>query len=54
MNENEFKEVRFDIYCAKCKHAGTLECQDPCNDCLDWPAREQTEKPLFFEEKESK
>lgn len=46
------KEVRFDIWCAKCKYKDLDEKYDPCNDCLDEGGREGTIKPLYFEKKE--
>ena len=51
MNTNR-KEVRFDIWCAKCKYKDLDEKHDPCNECLDEGGREETTKPLYFEQKE--
>lgn len=47
----DYKEVRFDEYCEKCKHKNTLEFKDPCNECLDHPVNVSS-KPIKFEEKE--
>lgn len=48
--ENELKEVRFDIYCEKCKFAGTSESEDPCFECLDEPVNIDSEKPVNYKE----
>lgn len=45
-----YKEVRFDIYCPKCKHKETNEEDDPCNGCLDECVNENSHKPVNFEE----
>ncbi len=49
---NETKEVRFDIYCKTCKYAKLPEYYDPCNECLESGMNEETEKPVYWEEKE--
>lgn len=46
------KEVRFDIYCSKCKHSDKTESEDPCWDCLNQGWNIDSHKPEFFEEKE--
>ena len=50
MNETNCKEVRFDKYCKICKHADLEGHKDPCNECLDNPALEGTEKPINYQE----
>lgn len=50
--EQEYKEVRFDIYCQKCVHKDLDEVKDPCNECLDEPYNYQSEKPVMFKEEE--
>ena len=47
----QYKIVKFDVYCPKCKHEKLDERLDPCNECLDYGAREGTEIPMKFEEK---
>lgn len=47
-------EIRFDKYCQTCKYADREERLDPCNDCLAVGSRENSEKPLYYEEKERK
>ena len=44
------KFVKFSGNCQKCKHY-KVEKGEPCESCLETPAREGTEKPLYFEEK---
>ena len=44
------KEVRFDLYCHKCKNYGTKEVEEPCNSCLEIGMRFGTEKPVEFVE----
>lgn len=46
------KEVRFDIYCSKCKNSNTPETEDPCNDCLAQGWNEDSKKPILFKEKD--
>ena len=46
------KEVRFDLYCNKCKHWEKSEAEDPCWDCLDQGWNDDSHKPIRFEEKE--
>lgn len=48
--ENNVKEVAFYKYCGACKHSGQPHYEEPCNECLDFPARYSTEKPLKYEE----
>lgn len=50
MDEN-YKEVYFSEYCAKCKHENVPEGDDPCHECLNEPARLYTHKPLKWESK---
>lgn len=46
------KEVRFDLYCSKCKYYEKSEAEDPCWHCLDQGWNEDSHKPIEFEEKE--
>lgn len=43
-------EVRFDIWCDKCKHKDVPEEKEPCCDCLSYPAAQDSERPVRFEE----
>jgi len=47
------KEVRFDIWCQTCKHRGTVETDDPCNECLGCPFNEDSTKPVFWKERQN-
>lgn len=49
--EGDLKEVYFNEYCNKCKHKSEKETDDTCNDCLTEAAREDSHKPVNFEEK---
>lgn len=52
MNEStQYKIVKYDVYCPKCKYEKLDERLDPCNECLDYGAREGTDIPMKFEEK---
>ena len=52
-NEN-WKEVDFYTYCAKCKHKDEVQTDVEesieCHDCLNDPCRLYTCKPLNYEE----
>lgn len=48
--DNREVEVRFDIWCAKCIYKDLEETKDPCNECLDHPANDNSTKPRFFKE----
>lgn len=49
--EDNYKEVYFGQYCAKCKYEKRKETDDPCDDCLNYPANTDSHKPVRFEEK---
>lgn len=46
--------VSFDLYCHKCKYADYHEEEEPCCDCLDVPINDETDRPLYYKEKETK
>ena len=50
--EDNYIEVRFDMYCDQCKYADLEEKFEPCNECLKIGARVGTIKPKYFEEDE--
>lgn len=54
MNDTYEKEVRFDLYCEKCKHWSTDEKNEPCSECLDQAFNDASEKPINFEERGNK
>ena len=45
------KEVRFDLYCKKCRYEKTKETDEPCSTCLESPSNVGTIKPIKWEEK---
>ena len=47
---NSTKEVRFDIYCEKCKHYEKRENEDPCFQCLDQGWNIDSHKPIMYDE----
>ena len=47
MNEHE---VRFDIWCEKCKYKDKKENEDPCWDCLTETVNQDSRKPVYFKE----
>ena len=49
MNEADTKFVKFHRYCRTCKNYKTEEYKEPCNECLEVPARLGTEVPLNYE-----
>lgn len=51
MNHDDYREVDFNKYCKTCKHEDISEAEDPCNECLDEPYNEYTDKPVKWEEK---
>lgn len=50
--ENEFKEVRFDLYCNHCVHEKTYSGDDPCDECLATPKNKYSMRPVNFKERE--
>ena len=51
MDYNE-KIIDFDKFCKTCKHRDVIEYEDPCNECLDCPARLNSQRPLNYKEDE--
>ena len=47
--EYKDKEVRFDIYCKKCKYFTKSNKNDICEECLEHPVNEHSRKPVKFE-----
>ena len=44
--------VDFQKYCDKCKYKDLDEKMDPCNECLDYGANENSEVPVNFAKKD--
>ena len=51
MDDTYEKEVRFDLYCYKCKHFVTEDQCEPCCECLEHGTNDASHKPVKFEEK---
>lgn len=51
MADNDNKIVAYEKYCKKCKHLGKKDYEEPCNECLENPARSGSEVPANFEKK---
>ena len=49
MDTNQIMEVRFDLYCRRCKYRSLDEKKDPCNECLEKAYRANSKKPINFE-----
>lgn len=47
------KIVNFKKWCSTCEWFGKENWQDPCNECLHWPAREDSRRPLKYQKQES-
>lgn len=45
---NNVKFVDYFRYCASCEHWNKPECEDPCDECLTLPAREDSRKPEYY------
>lgn len=52
MPELNLKEVRFDVWCPKCRYYETNEVEDPCNWCLSQGWNVDSTKPINFVENE--
>ena len=50
--DKSIKFVSFDTYCPQCEEELTDDHKSPCNECLECSAREGTNKPLYYKEKE--
>lgn len=49
MEEGNTREVRFDIFCSKCKHKDVKETELPCDECLEEGFNYDSKKPVKFE-----
>lgn len=45
------KEVFYEKFCPTCAHRDVKESEDPCAECLDEPANQDSHKPVKYEEK---
>lgn len=51
MQPNEYKEVRFDLFCSKCVFRDIPQDEEPCNECLSGTTNLHSIKPIKFKEK---
>lgn len=51
MQELEQHIVEYHKYCSRCKHENTDAIKEPCNTCLEESVRDNSKRPLNFEEK---
>ena len=49
--DEKLMEVDFKKYCPKCENWKKKEYEDPCNECLDYGANQNSTKPVYFKEK---
>ena len=52
--EEIYKEVYFDKYCGTCEFNKTSADDDPCAECLCYPANAYSHKPVNYEENKKK
>ena len=52
MDQEYYKEVRYDLYCRTCEHLELDDEEDPCRECLDIPVNYGTSRPTMYKEKE--
>ena len=45
--------VEFEKYCKKCEYYLKDSTKNPCNECSNEPAREDSKKPLRYKENEN-
>lgn len=50
--DDKDKIVDFEKYCRKCKYYAKSESDDPCWSCLENPVNVNSQKPVYFKEKE--
>ena len=50
MYEIEQHIVEYHEYCSRCKHKNTDAIKEPCNTCLEESVRDNSKRPLNFEE----
>ena len=49
-NYENYKEVFYDKYCKSCLYKDVPEGDDPCDECLTYPGRPCTHKPINYKE----
>lgn len=51
LEEPNYQEVRFDIFCKTCRHKDLPENETPCFECLEEPMRYYSDTPIKWMEK---
>lgn len=51
-NSEDYKEVYFHDYCKTCKYEKIPECEDPCNECLEYPMNLYSHRPIYWKNKD--
>lgn len=51
MDNERYKEVYYQLYCAECKFQNVKDNDEPCCECLDEPINLHSHKPVKFKEK---
>lgn len=46
--QNDEKEVRFELYCYKCRHSDEPEDCEACDECLQHPTNLYSQKPVRY------
>lgn len=49
--KNDYKEVRFDVWCQKCIHEKKKETEEPCDECLECGCNWNSTRPVHFKKK---
>ena len=49
--KSRYKIVYYERYCNKCAHEKKKEEEDPCRECLNTPANEDSHRPVKFKKK---
>lgn len=44
------KIIEYDAWCPKCKYYEIPEAEDPCNECLNTPAQDESHKPIKYDD----
>ena len=53
-SDYDYKEVRYDKFCRKCKYWGYDDYESVCDECLDIPINLYSERPINYVEDESR
>jgi hypothetical protein len=54
MENEEYKEVYFHLFCPDCKHRKTPMTDGPCDECLSNPTNLHSHKPVNWTRDENK